>query len=137
VTGIAALGRVTGAAVLAAAIVYGGVGCARPDSAVATTPRIAAPMSSTVSTGGAVPAEFRAACGHPGRTVVVRHVPVTVRHADCDLTGVTIRYGLAGAMVPKPGDGAGTVVDVVAPTTEPTEIYVESAVGSGDVTVTG
>ena len=54
----------------------------------------------------AVPAEFRAACGHPGAEVVVREVPVTVKHADCDLTGVAISYpGRGGATVPAEGGG--------------------------------
>jgi hypothetical protein len=46
-----------------------------------------------------------AACGHPGATVQVRHVPVTVRHADCDLTGVTVSYKNHGGAVvgSKPG----------------------------------
>ena len=49
----------------------------------------------------AVPPEFQHACGHPGAEVVVRQVPVTVQHADCDLTGVVISYpGRGGATVP-------------------------------------
>ena len=52
----------------------------------------------------AVPPEFRPACGHPGAKVVVREVPVTVKHADCDLTGVVISYpGRGGAAVPAEG----------------------------------
>lgn len=39
-----------------------------------------------------VPPEFRPACGHPGAHVEVTKVPVTVRHAVCDLTGVLITY---------------------------------------------
>jgi hypothetical protein len=41
--------------------------------------------------------------------VTVRKVPVTIRHADCDLTGVVIsypRYG--GATVPRGSGGIGT-----------------------------
>lgn len=60
-------------------------------------------------TRSAVPPEFRAACGHPGAHVTVRKVPVTIRHADCDLTGVVIsypRYG--GATVPRGSGGIGT-----------------------------
>ena len=49
----------------------------------------------------AVPLEFRAACGHPGAHVTVRQVPVTVPHAACDLTGVSLSYpGRGGATVP-------------------------------------
>jgi hypothetical protein len=39
-----------------------------------------------------VPEEFRAACGRPGSRVIVRHFPVTIPHALCDLTGVAISY---------------------------------------------
>ncbi|HEU0238152.1 MAG TPA: hypothetical protein VFR11_02580 [Micromonosporaceae bacterium] len=84
-----------------------------------------------------MPAEFRAACGHPGRTVVVQRVPVTVRHADCDLTGVTIRYGHAAVDVPTPGLTASTVVDLVAPDGQPTEIQVATDADTRDVKVSG
>jgi hypothetical protein len=54
-----------------------------------------------------VPPEFRTACGRPGSAVTVRQVPVTVRHALCDLTGVILSYpGRGGAVVPdSPGSG--------------------------------
>jgi len=56
----------------------------------------------------AVPPEFRPACGRPGSHVTVRQVPVTVSHALCDLTGVTLSYpGHGGAVVPSPGHGVG------------------------------
>jgi hypothetical protein len=56
----------------------------------------------------AVPPEFRPACGRPGSRVVVRQVPVTVPHALCDLTDVTLSYpGHGGAVVPQPGHGVG------------------------------
>jgi hypothetical protein len=49
----------------------------------------------------AVPLEFRAACGRPGAHVTVRQVPVTVPHAACDLTGVSLSCpGRGGATVP-------------------------------------
>jgi hypothetical protein len=70
---------------------------------------IAACSTSRPSSRAAIPPEFRAACGHPGSHVRVRKVPVTVRHADCDLTGVVItyrRYG--GATVPGDGTSVGT-----------------------------
>jgi hypothetical protein len=55
-----------------------------------------------------VPAEFRAACGHPGAQVEVRTVPVTISHAACDLTGVAISYkNYGGATVPHGGGGTG------------------------------
>jgi hypothetical protein len=56
----------------------------------------------------AVPHEFGPACGRPGSRVTVRQVPVTVPHALCDLTGVTLSYpGHGGAVVPSPGEGVG------------------------------
>jgi hypothetical protein len=52
----------------------------------------------------AVPPEFQHACGRPGAEVVVRSAPVTVKHADCDLTGVVVSYpGHGGATVPDRG----------------------------------
>jgi hypothetical protein len=58
----------------------------------------------------AVPPEFRPACGHPGARVTVLQVPVTVRHAACDLTGVIVSVpGRGGATVPaRPGTGIGS-----------------------------
>jgi hypothetical protein len=70
---------------------------------------IAACGTSRPSPRIAIPPEFRAACGHPGAHVKVRKVPVTVRHTDCNLTGVVItyrRYG--GATVPGDGTSVGT-----------------------------
>src|SRR3954453_14510157 len=66
------------------------------------------PVTSTPAPSG-VPPEFRPACGHPGATVVVRHEPVTVAHATCDLTGVTVEMkNCGGAVVPHLGEGVGT-----------------------------
>ena len=51
----------------------------------------------------AVPPEFRPACGRPGSRVIVRQVPVTIPHALCDLTGVSLTYpGHGGAAVTGP-----------------------------------
>lgn len=51
----------------------------------------------------AVPPEFRPACGRPGSRVIVRQVPVTIPHALCDLTGVSLAYpGHGGAAVSAP-----------------------------------
>jgi hypothetical protein len=76
----------------------------------------------------AVPAEFRAACGHPGAEVVVREVPVTVKHADCDLTGVAISYpGRGGATVPAEGGASVSTSSGFTLTVHP---------GTLDVTVT-
>jgi len=74
-----------------------------------TAVAIAACGTSRPSSRTAAPPEFRAACGHPGAHVSVRKVPVTVRHTDCNLTGVFItyqRYG--GATVPNDGTSVGT-----------------------------
>jgi hypothetical protein len=52
-----------------------------------------------------VPVEFRHACGRPGSHVVVRHLPVTISHAACDLTGVdvgTVHNAAGRAYVPPP-----------------------------------
>jgi len=66
-------------------------------------------VSACGSPQSGIPAEFRAACGHPGAQVMVRKVPVTVPHAACDLTGVVITYrNYAGATVPR-GDGGSTI----------------------------
>ena len=82
--------------VLAAAAVAG-CASAAPKPANSPKPAIAEP---------AIPAEFRAACGHPGAQVEVRKVPVTISHAACDLTGVAISYrDFGGATVPHGGGG--------------------------------
>ena len=53
----------------------------------------------------AVPAKFAAACGKPGSRVSAP-ASITIKHADCDLTGVTISSpGQGGAVVPEPGRG--------------------------------
>jgi len=58
--------------------------------------------------GAGVPPEFRPACGHPGAHVEARHVPVTISHAKCDLTGVLISYkSYNGAYVPRHGIRGG------------------------------
>ena len=73
----------------------------------------------------AVPPEFRPACGRPGSRVTVRQVPVTVPHALCDLTGVTLAYpGHGGAVVPSSGKGVvnskGCQIEVDAQTLDVT-----------------
>jgi len=83
-----------------------------------------------------VAAEFVPACGQPGATVVVLAVPVIVRHADCDLVGVELHYGLAAAVVPSSGR-VERHVETYAPTTEPIRIVITVADGTGDVTVSG
>ena len=74
-----------------------------------TAAAIAGCGSSAPSPRATIPPEFRAACGHPGASVTVRKVPVTVPHADCDLTGVVISYpGYGGATVRDGSGGIGT-----------------------------
>ncbi len=89
-----------------------------------------APPSATLSTHKpalAVPAEFRPACGHPGAQVEVRKVPVTIRHAVCDLTGVAVSYqNRGGATVPTSPGGIGN--------SDGFDLTVHS--GSLDVTIT-
>src|SRR5687768_10862681 len=63
------------------------------------------PTSAQHSSG--VPEEFRPACGRPGTEVVTERLDVTVKHRDCDLTGVTIVNQGRGAVVPEPGFGVG------------------------------
>jgi len=94
------------------------------------------------SSGGAgrpdlskVPVEFRAACGNPDTTVRVEHVPVTVRHADCDLTGVTIYHDAAYARVPAPGKTASMIVDTFKLDPPPSSIWVDVDAMTLDVTV--
>lgn len=75
---------------------------------VLTAVNIAACSSSSPSPRSAIPPEFRAACGHPGARVTIRKVPVTISHADCDLTGVAISYrDYGGATVPRGRGGTG------------------------------
>jgi len=106
--------------VLAAAAV---AGCA------SAAPKPANSLEPANSPKPAIPAEFRAACGHPGAQVAVRKVPVTVSHAACDLTGVAISYkDFGGATVPH--DGGGTSIA----TSNGFELSVHS--GSLDVTIT-
>ena len=84
-----------------------------------------------------VPAEFRAACGHPGTTVQAKDVPVTVRHVDCDLTDVTIYNGAAFAVVPDPGKTASMVVDTFKLDPPPEGIWISVDATTLDVTVHG
>lgn len=84
----------------------------------------------------APPAEFRPACGHPGAQVQVLSAPVTIEHRTCDLTGVTVRYGLASVVVPATGR-AERQVETFASTTSPTHIAVVVDQQTHDVTITG
>lgn len=71
-------------------------------------------------------------CGHPGSTLILTRLPVTIRHSDCDLTGVEVRYGMTGVTVPSSGivganaDGISSSTTLIA-TVDP---------ATGDVTFT-
>jgi len=79
----------------------------------------------------AVPPEFHPACGRPGSHVTVRQVPVTVRHAACDLTGVALSFpGHGGATVPaRPGSAIGN--------SQGFQVTVDSRTRDVTITVTG
>jgi hypothetical protein len=80
----------------------------RPASPAATGARGRSAARCRSRAPTAVPPEFRPACGHPGAHVTVRQVPVTVRHAACDLTGVALSYpGHGGATIPRTPSGVG------------------------------
>lgn len=114
------------AAVAAAGLVGGcSAGSTAPKSvSPPVSPPVSQPTDGSPSAGGMlpgggtisprpghfVPLEFRSACGHPGASVEVRKVPITVRHADCDLTGVTVSYKRHGGAVvgAKPGGVANS-----------------------------
>lgn len=83
-----------------------------------------------------VPAVFRHACGHPGAKVRVTHLPVTVKHSACDLTGVSITvHGGEGAVVPKSG-GVGATWDGID-SAHTGSLTITVADGTRDVTITG
>jgi len=96
-----------------------------------------AACSSSPPSLSSVPAAFRHACGHPGAKVTVTHLPVTIKHSVCDLTGVSIRVrGGIGADVPAPGEGVTGFADP-APGGSGSEISVTVAKDTRDVTITG
>ena|SRR5690348_1455777 len=96
-----------------------------------------AACSSSPPSLASVPAAFRHACGHPGAKVTVTHLPVTIKHSVCDLTGVSIRVrGGIGADVPAPGEGVTGFADP-APGGSGSEISVTVAKDTRDVTITG
>lgn len=66
--------------------------------------------------------------------MAVRQLPVRIPRADCDLTGVTIRHGEAGVVVP-PSGGLTAIVDTT--TGGGSELTVEVDPHTGDVLVRG
>lgn len=71
----------------------------------AAEPATPSPTESQATAG--VPEEFEAACGKPGSRVVTERLEVTIKHSDCDLTGVIIVNQGRGLTVPEPGFGSG------------------------------
>jgi hypothetical protein len=92
---------------------------------------------SSVAASQSVPSEFATACGKPGTSIVVRKVPVIVRHRDCDLTGVTIslRDDGTGISVPEPGEEGRGQPDVEAGYPQPAGLDIAVDAKTGDVTV--
>jgi hypothetical protein len=85
-----------------------------------------------------VPAAFRHVCGHPGAKVRITAamIPVTIKHRDCDLTGVSITVpGGGGADVPKSG-GVGSSWDGTD-SAHTGNLAIDVADGTHDVTITG
>lgn len=95
-----------------------------------------APAETEAGTKASVPAAFRHACGHPGAKVRVTHLPVTIKHSACDLTGVSITvHGGEGAVVPKSG-GVGATWDGID-SAHTGSLTITVANGTRDVTITG
>jgi hypothetical protein len=87
-------------------------------------------------TEASVPAVFRHACGHPGAKVRVTHLPVTIKHSACDLTGVSITVrGGEGAVVPESG-GVGATWDGID-SADTGSLTITVAGHTRDVTITG
>jgi hypothetical protein len=111
--------------------------CASPmspaDTAHAKSDVAATPLPSLSPGLPDVPAAFASACGHPGAQVVITAVPLTISHAQCDLTGVVVSYGTAGVTIPATG-GVGAAADGV---TVSTTLIAEVDPTTRDVTITG
>lgn len=80
-----------------------------------------------------VPSGVRAACGHPASAASLERLPVTVRHRECDLTGVEVRYGMTGVTVPSSGMVAANADGISSSTT----LIAEVDPTTGDVTFQG
>ncbi len=89
--------------------------------------------SASSSPWKALPESLGAACGHPGAQAVVTDVPITIPKAQCDLTGVVVRYGSTGVTVPSEG-GVGADADGISSSVE-FSANVDPA--TGDVTFDG
>jgi hypothetical protein len=63
----------------------------------------------------------------------VTEVPITIAHAQCDLTGVVILYGTTGVTIPAAG-GVGANADGIAVSTF---LQAELDPTTRDVTITG
>jgi hypothetical protein len=95
-----------------------------------------AACSSSPPSLASVPAAFRHACGHPGAKVTVSHLPVTIKHSACNLTGVSITVrGGEGAVVPESG-GVGASWDGID-SAHTGSLTITVADGTRDVTITG
>jgi hypothetical protein len=94
------------------------------------------PAKAEAGTKASVPAGFRHACGHPGAKVRVTHLPVTIKHSACDLTGVSITVrGGEGAVVPESG-GVGAAWDGID-SAHGGSLTITVADHTRDVTITG
>jgi hypothetical protein len=131
------------AALTVALTVVGAVSCAsaapeqdQPRAPISSGPQSTGPPISASASRlqqDAIPESLRAACGHPGAEAELTAVPITVPKAQCDLTGVVVRYGGIGVTVPSDGgvfgvaDGISSSPELSA-TVDPT---------TGDVTLDG
>jgi hypothetical protein len=78
-----------------------------------------------------LPSVVRTACGHPGSTIILEQLPMTIRHRDCDLTGVQVRYGMTGITVPSSGIVGANADGISSSTT----LIAEVDPATGDVTL--
>lgn len=126
------MGTLRGSAVGAAAVLACS-SCAHSQHQPLATTATAAVTSATtaVTAAGVVPSAFASACGHPGATVRISAIPVTIQKKVCDLTGVLVMYGPAGVTVPAAGL-AGAQYDA---SNGASTLYAEVDPKTGDVTI--
>lgn len=84
------------------------------------------------STPDPLPAVFRSACGHPGRSVVLTVTRVVIKRRSCDLRGVKLVYAGIGVVVPDRGR-SGALAHADGPSGSSTTSATVD-VTSGDVT---